>query len=228
MPSRACSRACPAGVSFRTFDRSPVDAEGRTTFHACAPPRPFPQGTTGALPSQCLLSHRRSWSFPYRACSCCTLPRLSPWRQQVSFVACCISCSVPPPPRFFSCVLLLLAVPPPSLLWSLAVTVPCSLFCFPFPSLLCPHPRPSLPHYLPGFVGLCSRGSLPLLLTSCHPPDKLPPPALAPARHHPLLTAVFGAHHITLRDCKGGEQGRWLGGGHRYGQGVQGRLEGVG
>jgi len=78
MPSRACSRACPAGVSFRTFDRSPVYAEGRETFHACAPPRTFPQGTTGALPAQCRLSHRRSWSFPHRACSCCTLPRLSP------------------------------------------------------------------------------------------------------------------------------------------------------
>ena len=40
-PAPWCFRLpCPAGVSFRTFDRSPVDAEGRTNLRACAPPVP--------------------------------------------------------------------------------------------------------------------------------------------------------------------------------------------
>jgi len=130
----------------------------------------------------------------------------------VSFLACCCY-SLFRPPR--SCGHLLF---------------PCRalFFFFPSPSLRCPYPRPSLSHDVPGYVGLCSRGSLPLFLIKRHPPDQLPLPAQAPSRHHPLLTAVFDAHHITLRDCQGGEQGRWLGRRNRYGQGVQVRLEGIG
>jgi len=191
----------PAGFSFRTFDRSPLDTEGRTTLRACAP----------AVPSHGVPRVRFPLSAVFRtgALSCFfTAPALAALypvhHSDVTVFPCLLHFVLSSSLTFAFLLAFSTRCPAP-----LALVVACcylAAFSILFSSPLSPLPPPPYPP-----APLIPRIRWALLEGIVSSPSD----QLSPARQGPSPSS-------------GPWLGGWLGGGHRYGHGVQGRLEGVG